>query len=146
MGVISYLLEDALGVPYGLFGVIIWVSIFLVAFFFGLVYFAQFLLPIDGAEGWQEGLQLLTRIYSQGQPTRRPPPPLPTGALSGLMRSPGLSMSRVTVCTATMSTTTAAWLPRLSTNVAASIIGCGTLPIALRLDEAAGVALGTEVP
>jgi regulator of protease activity HflC (stomatin/prohibitin superfamily) len=58
---IGLYLKDFNEVPFGYFGGFIWSAMLLASFVFGLLYFAQFLLPLTGNEGWSEGLRLLTR-------------------------------------------------------------------------------------
>ena len=66
--VIGLYLEDARRVPYNTFGGIVWFTVLIVSFLFGLLFFAQFVLPLRGNEGWSEGLRLLWRHYTtQGQ-------------------------------------------------------------------------------
>ncbi len=80
--VIGYLLNDALNLPHGIFGGLVWSIAFGISFLLGLLYYAQFLLPLKGMEGWSEGFNLLTRFYFQGQyPSRIRP--LPTAPPSG---------------------------------------------------------------
>ncbi len=62
--VIGLYLEDARRVPYNTFGGIVWFTVFIVSFLFGLLFFAQFVLPLRGNEGWSEGLRLLWRHYT----------------------------------------------------------------------------------
>ncbi len=57
-------LGDARGVLYKTFGGIHWFAVFIVSFTFGLLFFAQFVLPIRGAQGWSEGFYLIWRHYS----------------------------------------------------------------------------------
>ncbi len=65
VSLIAYLLEDSLGVPYRAWGAFIWATALLVAFFFGVLYYSQFILPVGGGEGWSQGLILLLRHYLQ---------------------------------------------------------------------------------
>lgn len=60
---IGAFLADANGVPYGNLGALIWITITAVAFIFGLLTYAQYVLPLPGNEGWAEGLNLLARHY-----------------------------------------------------------------------------------
>lgn len=62
--VIGFFLEDARQVPYRSFGSIIWLAVLIVSFAFGLLFFAQYTLPLSGHEGWGEGLRLLWRHYN----------------------------------------------------------------------------------
>ena len=72
-GVVGYTLEDATGYPFKTFGLVWWATAVFVAFILGLLYYALFILPIPGNEGWAEGLRLLWRNYLS--PPRRPSPP-----------------------------------------------------------------------
>ncbi len=62
--VIGSLLEDARQVPYRSFGGLIWLAVLVVSFAFGLLFFAQYTLPLSGHDGWGEGLRLLWRYYN----------------------------------------------------------------------------------
>lgn len=68
-------LKDAIEVPFGLFGALIWGSVLSASFVFGLLYYAQFVLPLAGNEGWSEGFRLLARRFTApplfSQPTSR---------------------------------------------------------------------------
>ncbi|MCB8942583.1 MAG: hypothetical protein H6658_02290 [Ardenticatenaceae bacterium] len=79
LGIIAYFLRDYLQIQYGYFGSLIWITVLGASFFFSLLYFAQFLLPLEGMEGWTEGLRLLSRAYfGDTTPNTRPlpaPPP-----------------------------------------------------------------------
>lgn len=72
MGAIGRFLQDATGYPYGWFGMFWWTTAVFVPFLLGLLYFAMFVLPTPGMEGWAEGLRLLWRNYLS--PPRRPDP------------------------------------------------------------------------
>jgi regulator of protease activity HflC (stomatin/prohibitin superfamily) len=61
--VIGSLFSDAKGVPYGLVGGLIWVVALLGTFSLGLVYLAQYLLPLQGNAGWSESFRILLRNY-----------------------------------------------------------------------------------
>ena len=76
LGTLVYFLRDFLGIQYGTLGTLIWLVVLAAALFFSLLYFAQFLLPMEGIEGWTEGLRLLSRSYFGGTANRawRPPP------------------------------------------------------------------------
>lgn len=65
LAVIGYFLEDSIGVPFTIFGSIIWIVALGLAFMFGLLYFSQFVLPVGGGEGWSQGLILLWQYYQQ---------------------------------------------------------------------------------
>jgi len=70
-GVIGFMLADATGFRYREFGLLWWTTAVFLAFLLGLLYYALFVLPIPGSEGWAEGLRLLWRNYFS--PPRRPP-------------------------------------------------------------------------
>ena len=80
-GVIGYTLEDATGYPFKTFGMMWWATAVFVAFLLGLLYYALFILPIPGNEGWAEGLRLLWRNYYA--PPRRPEPRSRSGRRRG---------------------------------------------------------------
>lgn len=65
VALIAYFLRDALGIPFHLWGSIIWVMALLLAFMFGLLYFSRYILPLGGGEGWSQGLILIWRYYWQ---------------------------------------------------------------------------------
>jgi len=71
-GVVGYTLADATGYPFGRFGGFWWATAVFVTFLLGLLYYAIFILPIPGNEGWAEGLRLLWRNYLS--PPKRPAP------------------------------------------------------------------------
>ena len=71
-GAIGFVLHDATGFPFGQFGMFWWATAVFVAFILGLLYYAIFVLPIPGSEGWAEGLRLLWRNYLVAP--RRPAP------------------------------------------------------------------------
>lgn len=73
-------LKDAREVPFGLFGALVWGSVLTASFVFGLLYYAQFVLPLGGNEGWSEGFRLLVRRLTA------PPAPAPA-ASRGSIRS-----------------------------------------------------------
>lgn len=62
-GAIGWFLKDATGYPYRIYGVYWWAGVVFIAFTVGLLYYALFVLPIAGNEGWTEGLRLLTRNF-----------------------------------------------------------------------------------
>jgi regulator of protease activity HflC (stomatin/prohibitin superfamily) len=64
LGGIGLFLVDYRQVPFGAFGGLIWSIALFVSFMFGLLYFAQFVLPLRGNEGWTEGLRRLVRNYT----------------------------------------------------------------------------------
>lgn len=55
---------DSRGVPYESFGVLIWLGALTASFIFGLLYFAQFVLPLRGQDGWAQGFWLLLQHYN----------------------------------------------------------------------------------
>jgi regulator of protease activity HflC (stomatin/prohibitin superfamily) len=57
-------LEDAVGESYGSIMGIVWFAAFIVSFLFGLLFYARYILPLSGGEGWSEGLRLLYRHYT----------------------------------------------------------------------------------
>ena len=63
LGVIAAFLADYNGVRYGNLGALIWIGVTLFTFIFGLLYYAQYVLPKQGHEGWAEGFELLVRYY-----------------------------------------------------------------------------------
>ncbi len=75
LGAIGYALADATGYRYGVFGLFWWGTAVFVSFVLGLLYYALFILPIPGTEGWAEGLHLLVRNYLS--PPKRPAAPSP---------------------------------------------------------------------
>ncbi len=81
LGGVAAFLADYKGIPYDNLGALIWITITLLSFGFGLFYFAQYVLPQPDNEGWSEGLRLLGSFYlSTGQrylngaPKNRPRP------------------------------------------------------------------------
>lgn len=63
LSAIGYVLADATGYRYRMFGFFWWGTAVFVAFILGLLYYALFILPIPGTDGWAEGLHLLVRNY-----------------------------------------------------------------------------------
>jgi regulator of protease activity HflC (stomatin/prohibitin superfamily) len=63
LSAIGYALADATEYAYRWFGFFWWGTAVFVAFLLGLLYYALFILPIPGVEGWAEGLHLLVRNY-----------------------------------------------------------------------------------
>lgn len=61
---IGLTLRDALGVRYGTIISTVWFAVLIVSFLFGLLFYARFILPLQGSEGWGEGLRLLLRHYT----------------------------------------------------------------------------------
>ncbi len=68
LGAIGWFLKDATGYPYRAYGAIWWATAVFMAFMVGFLYYALFVLPIPGSEGWAEGLRLLTRNYMEPPP------------------------------------------------------------------------------
>jgi hypothetical protein len=62
-GVVGSLLSDAKGVPFGRGGGLIWAVVLFATFALGLVYLAQYLLPLQGSAGWSESFRILLRNY-----------------------------------------------------------------------------------
>lgn len=63
LGTIVAFLADYNGLRYGNLGALIWIGVTLFTFLFGLLFYAQYVLPKQGHEGWTEGFELLTRYY-----------------------------------------------------------------------------------
>ncbi len=63
LGMIVAFLADYTGLRYGNLGALIWIGVTFFTFVFGLLYYAQFVLPKQGHEGWAEGFELLVRYY-----------------------------------------------------------------------------------
>lgn len=57
-------LNDAVGVSFGATISTVWFAVLIVSFLFGLLFYARFILPLHGSEGWGEGLRLLLRHYT----------------------------------------------------------------------------------
>ncbi|MCB9419690.1 MAG: hypothetical protein H6667_07790 [Ardenticatenaceae bacterium] len=57
-------LKDATGQSYGSILGIVWAAALIVSFLFGLLFYARYILPLSGSEGWSEGLRLLYRHYT----------------------------------------------------------------------------------
>ena len=57
-------LKDAAGQPYQSILGIVWFVALIVSFLFGLLFYARYILPLSGGEGWSEGLHLLYRHYT----------------------------------------------------------------------------------
>lgn len=60
---IGYTLNDSLGVRLKLFGALFWLSVAGITFVFVLLYFAQFITPLGGSDGWWQGWYLMVRAY-----------------------------------------------------------------------------------
>ncbi len=67
-GFIGWFLKDATGYPYHAYGLVWWATAVFITFTLGLLYYALFVLPIPGNEGWAEGLRLLVRNYIKPPP------------------------------------------------------------------------------
>jgi regulator of protease activity HflC (stomatin/prohibitin superfamily) len=65
LGGVGLLWRDAIGVPFGVYGGMIWTVALLLAFLFGLLYFSQFVLPGWDGRSWAQGLALIWRHYGQ---------------------------------------------------------------------------------
>lgn len=63
LGAVAAFFRDTAGLRFGNLGALIWMTIAVIAFALGILYFAQYVLPRRGNEGWGEGLQLLVRFY-----------------------------------------------------------------------------------
>ena len=68
LGGLGWFWKDATGYPYRYYGAIWWVTAVFMSFTLGFLYYALFVLPIPGGEGWAEGLRLLTRNYLSPPP------------------------------------------------------------------------------
>jgi regulator of protease activity HflC (stomatin/prohibitin superfamily) len=68
LGAVGYFLNDATGYPYNTFGFFWWSLAVFMWFTVGMLYYALFVLPIAGNEGWAEGLRLLTRNFVSPPP------------------------------------------------------------------------------
>lgn len=66
--IIGWFLKDATGYPYLSYGAIWWATAVFGAFLVGMLYYALFVLPVPGNEGWTEGLRLLTRNFMSPPP------------------------------------------------------------------------------
>lgn len=79
LAIVGWFLKDATGYPYQFYGALWWALTALGFFLVGLLYYAMFVLPTPGNEGWTEGLRLLARNFFS------PPPKVdskPTGRRS----------------------------------------------------------------
>ena len=68
LGMIGWFWRDATGYPYEEFGALWWATAVFGAFLLAMLYYALFVLPIPGGEGWTEGLRLLTRNFMNPPP------------------------------------------------------------------------------
>ena len=68
LGGIAWFWEDYTNYPYKFFGMAWWAMAVFLGFALGILYYALFVLPIPGSEGWAEGLRLLTRNYLNPPP------------------------------------------------------------------------------
>ncbi|PIE79520.1 MAG: hypothetical protein CSA11_11860 [Chloroflexi bacterium] len=68
LGIMGWFGKDATGYPYRGYGAIGWVMAVLIAFVLGMLYYALFVLPVAGSNGWAEGLRLLTRNFINPPP------------------------------------------------------------------------------
>ena len=68
LGFVGWFLKDATGYPYRYYGAMWWATAVFGAFLVGMLYYALFVLPIPGSEGWTEGLRLLTRNFFSPPP------------------------------------------------------------------------------
>lgn len=68
LGGMAWFWEDYTNYPYKFFGVAWWTTAVFLGFALGILYYALFVLPIPGSEGWAEGLRLLTRNYFNPPP------------------------------------------------------------------------------
>lgn len=79
LSAIGRFLADATGHRYGLFGLFWWAAAVFVPFLLAMLYYALFVLPNPGVEGWAEGLRLLWRNYlvmpRRPETTKRLPKP-----------------------------------------------------------------------
>ena len=64
----GWYISDSLGVGFGWLGTLFWVVIATFTATFGIIYFAQFLTPIAGDDGWWKGLFLIFRAFSAPAP------------------------------------------------------------------------------
>ena len=65
---ISLYIRDSRGVTFGLLGVFFWLAVALFSATFGVIYFAQFLTPIAGDNGWWQGISLIRRAFGSSPP------------------------------------------------------------------------------
>ena len=64
MFAIGWFISDATGITFGWLGAVIWTVITIFSATFGVIYFAQFVTPIAGDEGWWSGLLLIYRTHT----------------------------------------------------------------------------------
>ncbi len=65
---VGWYISDSVGVGFGWLGALFWVVIATFTATFGIIYFAQFLTPIAGDDGWWKGLFLIFRAFSAPAP------------------------------------------------------------------------------
>ncbi|MCA9924097.1 MAG: hypothetical protein KC419_15545 [Anaerolineales bacterium] len=65
LGFFAAFLQDTKGVSYENLGALVWIGATLIAFVLGLLYFAQFVLPLQGQDDWALGFELLVRFYGK---------------------------------------------------------------------------------
>lgn len=73
LGGVAWFWEDYTNYPYKIFGTAWWATAVFLGFALGILYYALFVLPIPGSEGWAEGLRLLTRNYLKPPDKAAPP-------------------------------------------------------------------------
>lgn len=66
-------LADYQRVRFGSMGMLVWGTVTAVFFLLGLLYYAQYVIPLRGSDGWSEGFNLLMRYIFN----RKSPPPQP---------------------------------------------------------------------
>jgi regulator of protease activity HflC (stomatin/prohibitin superfamily) len=64
LAVVASFLRDSQGNPFGVALSFIWLYVTAVTFTFGILYFAQFAVPVRGNVGWWDGVRLIMRYYS----------------------------------------------------------------------------------
>lgn len=74
------MLADFQGVRFGSIGALVWGATTAVFFLLGLLYFAQFILPLRGSDGWSEGFHLLIRYLLSARPPYQPGKPIQTAS------------------------------------------------------------------
>lgn len=77
MGIVGALLSDFFRYPFGNTGALVWMTITAVSLFSGFIYYAQFILPVRGNDGWMDGfLLLMTYLFKPLQLIFVPKPTL----------------------------------------------------------------------